>query len=364
MSLWVAPQQNVFYADTAGHIGFWTPGKVPLRIGYDGSRPVEARDREALWSGFIPFESLPHAFDPAQGWLANANNRIVGPGYPYEIATEWQNPARYRRIAQVLAADAAFSPAKAAALQLDRLSPVARELLPLMLKAKPAAGEAAEAQALLAKWDGTMDRDRPEPLIFYAWLRELNRILFADELGPAFGEIAFWNPEAIERVLTAAPRWCRGQTADCDEALRKSLVEAIALLRRVGAGGPLEDLKWGDFHKATLGHPLFKALPLLGALTTLEIPTGGGNYTVDRATPVYLNEQRLFRDVHGPGLRAVFDLADLDASRFVIDAGQSGNPLSPHYGDFLERWRDGASVKLVAPKRESADILVLRPARQ
>src|SRR5690606_36812375 len=117
---------------------------------------------------------------------------------------------------------------------------------------------------------------------YHAWIRELNRVLFADELGPHFSEIAFWNPEAIRRVLTVSPRWCRGQAADCEEALRKSLVEAVALLRRAGAEGPLAELKWGDFHRAVLAHPLLKWLPLVGGLSTLSIPISGDNYTVNR----------------------------------------------------------------------------------
>ncbi|MEX0758261.1 MAG: penicillin acylase family protein, partial [Tistlia sp.] len=146
MRLWQAPQQNVFYADVEGHIGFWSPGLVPIRLGYDGSRPVDARDREAIWSGFVPFESLPHALDPAQGWLANANNRIAGRDYPFSIAKEWQNPARYRRIAEVLEAQPRHGPEEAAALQLDQVSLSARRLLPLLLESAPAEGEANPAE--------------------------------------------------------------------------------------------------------------------------------------------------------------------------------------------------------------------------
>jgi penicillin amidase len=54
----------------------------------------------------------------------------------------------------------------------------------------------------------------------------------------------------------------------------------------------------------------------------------------------------VFPDVHAAGLRAVFDLADLDRSRFIIAGGQSGNPLSSHYHDLVERWRDGGHLEL------------------
>jgi penicillin amidase len=42
----------------------------------------------------------------------------------------------------------------------------------------------------------------------------------------------------------------------------------------------------------------------------------------------------------------IVDLADVDAARFSIAPGQSGNVLSPHYGDLMEPWRDHAYVTL------------------
>ena len=111
-----------------------------------------------------------------------------------------------------------------------------------------------------------------------------------------------------------------------------------------------------------MAHPLLGRLPLLGGLAAVEIENGGGDYTVNRATPTR-DPARRFQQVHGPGLRAVFDLGDLDRSRFIIAPGQSGNPLSPHFGDLAQAWRDGDYLELVAPERERARRLVLTPAR-
>ena len=72
---------------------------------------------------------------------------------------------------------------------------------------------------------------------------------------------------------------------------------------------------------------------------SLIIPQAqGGTAVADDDAP--------FADIHGPGLRAVYDLADLDQSLFVIATGQSGNPLSPYYRDFVRLWRDGSMVAL------------------
>ena len=76
-----APQQNIVYADVQGNIGFYTPGLVPIRRKGDGSVPVPGWTDEYAWTGAIPFEELPQAFNPPGGRIVNANNRVVGPDY-------------------------------------------------------------------------------------------------------------------------------------------------------------------------------------------------------------------------------------------------------------------------------------------
>ena len=85
-------------------------------------------------------------------------------------------------------------------------------------------------------------------------------------------------------------------------------------------------------------------------------PNPGSRGTGDVGDP-----DRPFAHIHGAGFRAVYDLGDLDRSRFVIATGQSGNPLSPHYRDFLQRWRDGGTVRMPAAPEGAVRRLVLAP---
>ena len=93
---------------------------------------------------------------------------------------------------------------------------------------------------------------------------------------------------------------------------------------------------------------MLRTLPVLGALTTLTIASPGDDTTIDHGGPVY----QQFQSVHGPEYRGVYDLADLDHSLFIVAPGQSGNPLSRHARDFLQRWRDGATITL-GPKADA-----------
>ena len=150
--------------------------------------------------------------------LVNANNRIVPDDYPFLLSADWNDAYRARRIEALL--DGARDLDDFSAIQQDRVSLMARELLPLLLAPAPARARAAEAsaieasaieaRAMLAAWDGAMDRDRPEPLIFAAWMRELNRAIYADELAELFPEVWAWRPRFVTWALTkgqVCARW-------------------------------------------------------------------------------------------------------------------------------------------------------------
>jgi penicillin amidase len=129
-------------------------------------------------------------------------------------------------------------------------------------------------------------------------------------------------------------------------------------------GDDIGHWRWGAVHRAEFVHRVFAHVPLLGRLAQLSIETGGGNDTVNRGQTSGTGTNP-FAHTHGAGFRAVYDLADLSRSLFIIATGQSGNPLSPHYGDMMERWRDGGHVEIAtsrdAARKRAESILVLAP---
>src|SRR5690242_10641916 len=116
-SPWVAPGQNVVYADVDGNIGYQATGRVPIRASGDGSLPVSGADNAHEWTSFVPFDKLPSVFNPPSGILATANGRIVPDGYRYPLSVEWGPPYRTERIYKVLAEDKKFTPADMLGLQ-------------------------------------------------------------------------------------------------------------------------------------------------------------------------------------------------------------------------------------------------------
>ncbi len=349
-----APHLNVVYADVDGNIGFLAPGWVPIRR--RGRIPRPGWTGEADWTGFVPFRQLPRLFNPPQGRIAVANNKVVSESYPHFITDDWAPPYRARRILDLLGGGGKHSAAAAARLQLDLVSLMARHLKPLLIAFQPATERQRRVRALIAEWNGEMARNRPEPLIFTAWLREFNRLVYADELAETFA--AFWSlrPLFIASVLSQRRQWCDDvrtpEAEDCESLLAKALDRVLDDLTE-HFGADFAGWRWGDVHQARFRHRLFDGLPLAGSWAELKIATDGGGYTINRGSSRVSDRDRPYEHIHGAGLRAVYDLGDLENSRFVIATGQSGNPLSAHYGDQLGDWRDGRSFRLGRARPES-----------
>ena len=367
LRLHVAPQQNVVYADVTGEVGFITPGRVPIRRKGDGRVPVPGWTGEYDWTGFLPYYALPQAVNPPSGQFVNANNAVVGHDYPYILATDWPDPSRARRIVEMLG-DGSHSVEDVARQQMDIVSLPARDFLPELLKYPTPPGRAGDAAALLRGWDGRMDRERPEPLIFTMWLRELVRAVFADELGTDFASYWDLRPEALRRVIHDRPEWCDDvttpQTESCADMIGRSLESAVAALAERHGSNP-KNWRWGDGHKAALAHRMLSRLPLIGGKADLSVETDGDYFTVNRGSTTIRDSANPFRHVHGSGFRAVYDLADLDNSRFVIATGQSGNIWSRHWGDLVTLWRDGGSLRMAGDRgtlvSAGAEVLTLTP---
>lgn len=67
--------ENLMYADNQGNIAYYHPGLHPLRAPDTEQRLPNKGDGTQDHLGTIPFDDLPHSINPAQGYLANWNNK-------------------------------------------------------------------------------------------------------------------------------------------------------------------------------------------------------------------------------------------------------------------------------------------------
>ncbi len=363
------PTQNIVYADIDGNIGYIAPGRVPIRASGAGWMPADGASGEGDWISAIPYDAMPRAYNPPSGRIVTANNRIVGPDYPYFLTRDWSAPYRARRIEALLDARDKHDVEGFAAMQQDLTSLGAQHMLPILLgvvRTEDAGAKAALER--LKTFDGEMAEDRPEPLIYIAWLRELMRALFADELEGGFPDYWAIRLGAIEQALGAHQELCDDRTTGpkeaCSTILGLSLERALTDLGR-RYGTDQEAWRWGEAHAVRARHRVLGEVPGLGGLFEIDMPHGGEKDTVNAGGITVGDELDPFRQIHGAGYRAVYDLADLDRSIFIQSSGQSGNPLSPHYKDFAEAWRTGVYVPMVTARAtveiDTLGTLILTP---
>ncbi len=329
-----SPVQNLLVADR-DRIGVFVTGRIPIRKSGDGSAPVPG-DGSYDWIGWAEADALPNTIAPSSGRLVNANERIASAAFPVFLGRDWYGDWRARRVHALLDATPKADVAAFARMQMDDRSAFAEQVLPVLRALTGTGGLAARAQSLLRDWDGTMAMDLPQPLIFNRWIERFYRMVLAkagipvEHGGPVADFVAF--------VLSpGGAHWCDG---DCSTVLRDSLIAAMTDLEQAFGPDPAA-WRWGTAHVATFAHPILRGLPVLGAWSTAAIPSSGDDTTLNRG-----GGNGRGQSVHGAGYRGVYDLADLERSRFMVAPGQSGHLLSRHARDFLTRWRDGDTIAI------------------
>jgi penicillin amidase len=363
----VTPSQNFVYADVNGHIGYYAPGRIPMRASGDGSLPSEGWSGNAEWTGWVPFDELPHLYDPPEHFIITANHRPAPPSYPHLLGLEWPEPYRAQRIHDLLqsARDDAHRRGTGltaddfARIQADTLSLHAKALVPLLVaRARPDPGPQQQAATLLRGWDGASGADSAAAAIFGAWFHHLAPVLAGDDLGQLlvdrYSERFTFVTRFIARTLTANDAgWCDDKTTTapetCDDAVTSALRRAVGdLTERLGSD--MSRWRWDGVHRAVFPHQGLDAVKALRPILSRSVPNGGDRSTVNVAPAA---AEAPYDQKQLPGYREIIDLSPANDSRFLDAVGQSGHFLSPHYDDFLSDWR---AVRHKKMRMERADV--------
>jgi len=360
-----SPVQNLLVADTADHIGFFTTGRVPIRRAGDGAWPVDGADGLHDWTGVACGAALPHSINPPSNMLLNANNPTAPANFPVFMGRDTYGDWRARRIEALLNASNHQTPETFRAIQQDITSNYAQRILPRLLAVPMAPGSlAAQAQALLAGWSGDMAANLPQPLIFNAWEDEfvteiLQRNHIDEDEAPLLTDSFIFSLLGPDAATATQSLWCNG---NCSPLLRGALSAASATLARRYGNTPA-DWRWGTAHKAIFAHPLLGNLPLIDVFARFSISAEGDATSINVAAPgPSAQDPDGFTAIHGPELRAIYDLSNLDQSLFIIAPGQSGDLLAPNAGNLLTRWESGQYLKLPAKPSQISATIIMVPA--
>jgi penicillin amidase len=368
---WKVPSENIIYADVEGNIGWVASGMAPIRPNWNGLLPVPGDNGAYEWNGFLAIDDLPQSFNPAQGFIATANNNILPAGYPRMLGYEWSAPHRANRIIEVLTAaqtsQQKLTVADSERLQHDATSLVARAVCgglrtaqKLRAGAAPTGGagaqERAKAIAMLGAWDHVISRDSAAAALFEIWMPKfsvaLQRALVAAADQPFAGAAM-----STERVMDAVAR--AGSDPQVGGVLLGAALDEAWRDATQRMGPDPAQWSWGRIHRVYWEHPLASTPARRAVFNLPDAPRSG-----DAQTPLATSAGG--RQVHGASFREVIDLGDWDRSTATNVPGQSGQPGSRFYGNLLPLWVGEQYYPLVYSRRaveaNAAARLELRPA--
>lgn len=373
LSRWDSPSLNFVYADVDGNIGYQSTARVPRRAaGQEGTWPVDGASGEAEWLGLIPFEEMPSSLNPEQGFYATANNKVVGPDYPYLLTMDWPPADRARRITELLASGQGLTAEDMAHMALDTLSLPAGRMRPALLAAAQAETELqSQALALVADWDLRFEANSSGATIYQVWLDELLLAVVADELsGDLFREVQpiLASPSPLLEAVLARPGdplvddLRTPPKENLEEIINRAFHSAHAWLTDELGAQP-GSWSWGRLHRVAFTHQPLGASGVAPLAWIFNGKTGGIGGAPSTVLALAPDGQKRYTVGFGPSQRFVADLADLSRSRAINSTGQVGLPFHRHHLDLTELWSRGESIPLATNLEAAAGggRIVLRP---
>ncbi|WP_442970795.1 penicillin acylase family protein [Rossellomorea sp. LJF3] len=357
------PTQNFVFASKDGTIAYKANGKIPIRKKGDGLLPVPGWDPDYDWQGFIPFDELPKVINPESGFVATANNKVVGEDYPYHISHHWAQPYRYMRISEYLEGKNELTISDMKALQMDQKNLHAREFVPIItedLETGSLTDEQTKAIEILKSWNYLDNKNLAAPLIFHQWMNEISTGLFEKDVPDDMMKLFEGRQSVVDELIRKAhngeeSEWFADQEG-YDSFLAKSLISALSELEEA-YGSSMDEWEWGMYHRVYFEHPLSSASPILKKFLNARepVPVGGSRVTVEAAS---YNEEGIVN--HGASWRFAIDTSDMENGYHIVGPGQAGHYKSEWYQDQIDAWVNGDYHK-TSLAGSKGDQLILKP---
>lgn len=326
----VTPAQNFLCVDNRGQTGIFQMGRFPLRWKGQGRMILDGSNPTDEWAGWIPRNENPMIRNPERGYLSSANQAPTDAAYPHYLGWPFDEPYRGMRINEMLKSKAKLSPEDLIAMQGDLLLIPARDVKTVLVgsldRSKLDERQAA-AVAAVEKWDSRFTEDSSAAPLFDAWLKRTIEKTWL----PRFPDVVNYMrpPLSVSLELIA-----KNPTSKWFDDPKTTEVETLREVAHAGLEMAIEDVSkktgttepskwtWARYRPTHAQH--IGRLPGFGNV----FPAPGHEFSV------FAN-----KGIHGPVWKLVVAVGSKPKAWAIYPGGQSGDPLSPHYDDFLESWR-------------------------
>ena len=327
------PSQNMVFASKHGDIALRQQGHFPLRWNRQGVYVMPGTDSSYLWQGTIPLTATPASYNPERGFVSSANQRPVDSTYPYYIPGGY-DVYRGLEINRKLSSMNNITPQDMMRLQGDNFNPFAEVMVKLMKKYTDVTKLNAQEKQyfdLLINWNLMNDVQSKAATVFQLWYDKLKTKVWKDEFAQKDSNIYLMpNDYTLADAITKDSAFSfiddinTPQKETVYDVFTSSFKEAATDMTKAEKENKLE---WGVYKNTTVYHILRTAM-MPFAKSGLMI--GGGKHIVNAT-----------QHSHGPSWRMIVHLTNETEAYVVYPGGQSGNPGSKYYSNFIDSWAKG-----------------------
>ncbi|QUI62047.1 hypothetical protein GSF04_05715 [Pseudoalteromonas sp. A22] len=350
LSLHVAPSLNILYADKNNNIGISAAGKIPVRNSSSFGMLPTSSDHFS-WNGYLDWADMPYEYNPARGFIVNANNKSVSDDYLHFISNDWADPARAERIADLINEKVAkhekIDVAYVAKMQNDLFDLSAESLLRTLASIIREQDTQDELLISLYRWNRDFSEKSNAAAIYMSFLRHLKLRLFKDEFTQYYGSsglmalteqiIKGLEIDIVNRALTVDAFWCdnvaTAQEETCKDIISLALKDVRDELTKLG-GSNIDDWRWQQFSRRTYKHQPFSQFKHLDHVFEREAASNGSANTINVASYAFDESEGYIQSL-GATFRQVIEMS-YDTNHLMTNStGQSGNVFSQFYDDML-----------------------------
>ncbi|WP_339878982.1 penicillin acylase family protein [uncultured Algoriphagus sp.] len=327
-----APAQNFVFASKSGDIAMRIQGKFPLKWKGQGKFFMDGSDPQMEWQGYIPNEQNANTLNPSRGFVSSANQHPTDSTYPYYVFDNSYEFYRNRRLNSRLQEMTNITIEDMQSLQFDDYYLHAAEALPIMLDLLGEYENQSDAKkyiSLLKEWDYYADPNQKAPTLFYIWWRKIYSEIWKElsqnkapiVLPTYYQTVLFLKNEPTGELFDFK------NTAEIETAathIKQGFIQMIEVMKTWEAEEG--DFSWANYKRTSIQH----LVPQFKSFSVQNVYTGGGagilNATSER---------------HGASWRMVVELGSEVKAFGIYPGGQSGNPGSKFYSNFIQKWADG-----------------------
>lgn len=328
-----APAQNFVFASKGGDIAMRIQGKFPLKWRGQGKFFMDGADPGMEWQGYIPNEQNASTLNPSRGFVSSANQHPTDSTYLYYVFDNSYEFYRNRRLNSRLREMNSITVEDMQGLQFDDYYLHAAEALPTMLDLLGSGyendAEAKKYIALLKEWDFYADPNQKAPTLFYIWWRKMYNQIWkelsehpAPVVLPSYYQTVLFIKDEPSGAVFDLKNTPEMETAA--DHIKQGFSEMLADMKKweTDAG----DFSWASYKKTTIQH----LVPQLKSFSVENVYTGGGSGILNATSAR-----------HGASWRMVVELGTEVNAFGIYPGGQSGNPGSKYYSNFIQKWANG-----------------------